>query len=97
MFDINQLIVLSFATWGITFGLVHRNGAFGIMKSIREWANQYAWSPLWCVYCTGFWVALIFSWFSTDSWLVMFAYWFGCAGGCWLIDSVIEALTAGER
>jgi hypothetical protein len=92
MFSVEHLIVASFATWGITFGLVHRNGAFGVMRKVREWANQYAWSPLWCVYCTGFWVALLFSLFSAHSLFELFVYWFGAAGGNFVIESVVDRL-----
>lgn len=87
-FSFTTFIILSFSTWGLTFGLVHRNGAFGLMKKIRESVIDTPWSPLYCLYCTSVWVALVFALLLTDH---PFMYWWAATGGAWFIDSIAES------
>lgn len=64
MLDLSALfgyLLLVLSTYGLTFGLVRRDGAFATMKKIRDRVGESGWSPFHCFYCTGVWVALVFT------------------------------------
>jgi hypothetical protein len=84
------LIVLILATFGLTFGLVNRDGAFQTMKKIRERIGKRSWSPFHCEYCTGVWVSLIFCVIAFDTTQDIVLHWWAVAGGSWIISALFE-------
>lgn len=89
------LILLILATFGLTFGLVNRNGAFNTMKKIRTMAGRTSWSPFHCDYCTAVWVSLIFCavyFFGWGNFRQFLLFWWAVTGGSWIISAAFEWL-----
>lgn len=92
MNDFYYLIVLILATFGLTFGLVNRDGAFQTMKKIREKFGKRTLSPLHCDYCTAVWVSLLFCIVSYTTLQSLVLHWWAVTGGSWIISASFEWL-----
>lgn len=90
-----EFIALILATFGLTFGLVNRDGAFQTMKKIRERYGTKSWSPFHCDYCTAVWVSLFFNilyFWGSGNFAIFIIFWWAVTGGSWIISAAFEWL-----
>lgn len=90
MNDFLLLIILSFATFYLSYGLVHKEGIFHSAKWLREKTIDKSWSPLYCTFCTMLFAAVPFIFFTSNPLM----YWWPMAGIAAFINAVYERMEA---
>lgn len=91
MYNLEQLVFLSFATWRISSLLVNEEGPFKVFVWFREKTHSLG-GLLDCLWCTSVWVAMPVAalTFGKPWWRIV--AWLAVATGAIITDSIIGCL-----
>jgi hypothetical protein len=68
MLELAELIILSLATWRLSYLIVYEDAPFHALEKLREWNDLGG--LLRCIYCVSIWVAVGLCWLTDNLTLV---------------------------
>lgn len=91
MYNLEQLVLLSFAAWRVSSLLVNEEGPFRIFEWFREKTHSLG-GLLDCLWCTSVWVAMPVALLTFGNLYWRIVAWLAVATGSIITDSIIGHL-----